>query len=145
MSFYVEFYADDEDRLDKLEAIVAALAEGKETDNWQDDAYWLDFFDEAARAHFWWPTKTEMEDWSRRWFATPVEQRHADPSLKTGWTFGSMIDAFYNGEYRLFPLRRLGEGIARIEYQPFGGPYGGNECMVTLIEAFCFQVTANEG
>ncbi len=112
MSFYVEFYADDEGRLDKLEAIVAALAEGKETDNWQDDAYWLDFFDEAARAHFWWPTKTEMEDWSQS-------------------TASSHFDVW-------------GEGVARIEYQPFGGPYGGNECMVTLIEAFGFRVTANE-
>lgn len=139
---YVEFHADDDGCFGKLEAVVAALAQAKEADHWRDDDYWLGFLDEAARAHFWWPTNSEREEWSRRWFAKPVERRTSDPSLETPWDFGSMIDAFRNGEYRLLGLRRLGDGVARIEYGPFAGPYGGNECMVALVEAFGFRATA---
>jgi hypothetical protein len=85
--------------------------------------------------------ESERADHLRRWFATPVETRFTDPSLETPWDFASMIDAFRNGDYRLIGLRRLRPAVARIEYEPFGDPYGGTGCMVALVEAYGFRVS----
>ncbi len=52
-----------------------------------------------------------------------------------------MIDACRNGDYRLIGLRQLRPAVARIEYEPFGTPYGGTACMVALVEAFGFRVS----
>ncbi len=138
---YVEFRATDEERFEKLRSAMAALVGAKESDEWRDDEYWLGFFDEAARGHFWWTTEAEAAEHSRRWLATPVEQRFTDPSLETPWDFGSMIDAFRNGDYLLLGIRTLSDGVTRIEFDPFGYPYGGMGCMVAIVEAFGFRVT----
>ncbi len=140
---YVEFRVSEEQRLEMLSAVVSALVDAKATGEWHDDEYWLGFFGEEARVHFWWPTEAELEEYSRRLLATPVEQRASDPSLDTPWDFGSMIDAFRNGDYRLLGLRVDGS-VARIEFEPFGWPYGGTDCMEALVEAFGFTVTARE-
>jgi len=140
-NFYVEFEIADEDRFRQLEAVVAGLAEAKRIDDFRDDEYWLRFFDTEARSHFWQPTEEEKQDWLRRWQSTPVEQRWSDPSLlELPWDFGSMIDAFKNGDYELLGCRRVSERVGRIEFEPFGWPYGGTGCMRALIEAFGYRV-----
>jgi hypothetical protein len=139
--FYVEFEIADEDRFRHLEAVVAALAEAKRIDDFGVDEYWLRFFDTEARSHFWQPTEEQKQDWLRRWQSTPLEQRSSDPSLvELPWDFGSMIDAFKNGDYELLGCRRVSERVGRIEFEPFGWPYGGAGCMRALIEAFGYRV-----
>lgn len=140
--FFVEFEIDDDERYRKLVAVVNAIRESKVSDHWHDDEYWLTFFDDAARSRFWWPTPTELEDWSRRWFSAPVPQRFSDPALKTPWDFGSMIDAFRNGDYEVVGCIQTGERTGRFVFEPFGHPYGGVGCMKALIESFGFRVVA---
>jgi hypothetical protein len=139
-NFYVEFDIASEEQLQRLADMVAALIAAKTTDDWRDDAYWLAFFDNDAKAHFWWPTDAELKDWERRWFSTPYEKRWSDPSLRTKWLFGSLIDAFRNGDYALLGCRRTPDGRARIEFDPYGNPYGGTECMRVLAESFGHRV-----
>ena len=57
-----------------------------------------------------------------------------------GWMFGSMIDAVSNGDFDLLDCRPVAPGIARIEFDPHGWPYGGKGCMKALIESFGFRV-----
>src|SRR5690242_3671206 len=92
--FFVEFEIANQGRYKLLVAAFEALREAKRTGDWRDDAHWLVFFDEEARSRFWWPTPQERQEHRRRWLATPVPQRFADPSLRHPWGFASMIDAF---------------------------------------------------
>lgn len=140
MSF-VEFTVGDEEAYARLGAVVGALAKAKADDDFRDDEFWRRLFNDEALARFWWPTEAERADWLRRWQATPVDKRMDDPSLVTPWDFGSMIDAFRNGEYDLMGLRRVRPDRARLEYEPHAYPYGGTGCMRALIEAFGFRVT----
>ena len=69
-----------------------------------------------------------------------MPQRWTDPALQTGWDFGSMFDAFRNGDYDLLDCRLIAPGRARIEFDPHGWPYGGKGCMKALAESFGFRV-----
>ena len=140
--FFIEFEVANEDRFRMVATVFDALRVAKQTDEWKDDDFWLAFFDQDARSHFWWPTAAEMEDWNRRWFSTPVPERFTDPSLMTPWTFGSMIDAFQNGDYDLLVCERKPERVARLSFDPHGWPYGGTGCMRALVESFGHRVTA---
>jgi hypothetical protein len=140
--FFVEFEIADEDRYDRLQRVVGALVAAKRADSFGEDSAWLEFFDPEARSHFWWPTEKEEQDWLRRWYSTPLDRRWTDPSLETPWRFEAMIDAFKNGDYELLSCRRVSERLGRIEFEPFGWPYGGTGCMRALIEAFGHRVTS---
>ena len=139
---YIEFRIKDASRFDFLCNVFQALREAKKTDNFQNDDYWLAFFDKEALSHFWWPTPAEVEEHNRLWFSTPVPQRFTDPALETPWDFGSMIDAFRNGYYELLQCTQVRAGVGRIEFMPYGHPYGGTDCMRALIESFQCEVTA---
>jgi hypothetical protein len=140
--FFIDFEIADDDRFRRLGAVFDALRAAKQSDDWQNDEYWLAFFDQEARSHFWWPTAAEMEDYNRRWFSTPVSQRSTDPSLITPWDFGSMIDAFRNGDYDLLECKRVSERVGRLTFDPNGWPYGGKDCMRALVEAFGNRISA---
>lgn len=101
----------------------------------------MPYFDSNALRHFWWPTPTELKDWERRYFTTPVPDRFTDPSLQHPWDFLSLFEAFKNGDYELHPIERLSDGEAALPFAPHGHPYGGTGCMSALIEAFEHRVT----
>jgi hypothetical protein len=138
----VEFEVVDDERFRSLVNVFEALRAAKSANEWKDDDYWLSFFDAESRATFWWPTPDELKDWSRRWFSTPVPQRFTDPSLVTPWEFGSMIEAFRNGDYDLRACERLTATTGQISFEPRGWPYGGTGCMRALVNAFGHHVTA---
>lgn len=141
--FYVEFEVGSEEGYRRLDAVVTALATAKRTDDFQDDPYWLAFFNEAERSGFWWPTEAELREWSQRWKAAPVDQRLSDPAFQPpAWDFGSMIDAFRNGGYELIGCERRSPQVGRLGFEPFGWPYGGTGSMRALIEAFGHRVIA---
>ena len=115
--FYVEFEIASVEQFRKLSDVFEALVAAKASDDWKNDE-WLAFFDETARKKFWWPTDAELKDWDQRWFSTPVETRWNDPSLRKGWLFGSLIDAFRNGDYALSGCRRTTDGRGRVNSTP---------------------------
>ncbi len=137
----VEFEYADPARFDLLVRLVEALATAKLRDDYAHDAFWEGFLDERARRAFWWPTPEELADWERRWLATPVHQRWSDPSLKTPWVYGSVIEAVKDGEYRLDGVVRCGDNLAAIEFEPKAHPFGGCGWMHAVIEAFGGSVT----
>ena len=136
---YMEFQVADEERYANLVSVIDALKAEKQSGSLRPDPKWLAYFNDKARAHFWWPSPAEAEEHSRRWFATPLPERWTDESLKTPWDFDSLIDAFGNGEYDLLGIRRMGQ-VARLEFEPQAFPYGGTGCMQAIIEAFDFEV-----
>ena len=106
-----------------------------------DDESWRMYFDDDALSHFWNPTPEELADWTRRWQATPVEKRFTDPSLETPWDFGSMIEAFHNGECNFLRVTRISENAGALQFEALAFPYGGTGCMRALVECFGGIVT----
>ena len=141
---YVEFAYSDERQLESITQVFEALREAKRSGEFRDDAYWLEFFPDSARSTFWWPTPRELDAWKERWFSTPTPQRWSEPSLKTPWIFGSMIEAFENGEYELLRCRRVEAGVARLEFDVHAYPFGGTRCMHALIAAFGGQIRGED-
>lgn len=142
---YLEFQLPEPARLERLLRVFERLKQAKQQDLWPNVSSWLDLFDEAANATFWWPTTEELDAWQRKWFSTPVEDRLADPALQTPWCFDSMIGAFEDGDYDLVDCRAVGAGLGRFEFDPHGWPFGGTGCMRALIEAFGGRVIAECG
>jgi len=136
----VTFEIADAERFQRLVELVGALAAAKAADDFRDHAYWESFLDDRSRAAFWWPTEAEAREWQERWFATPVEKRWSDPSLRTLWMFGSLVDAVRHGEFEQLRCRRTSGGGA-IEFVPTASPFGGTDWMRALIEAFGGEVT----
>jgi hypothetical protein len=141
---FVEFQANDRKQFDTLCRVFNEIKKDKDSDSWRNDEDWLSFFDNEALSHFWCPTQEEAAEHFRRWFATPVEQRWTDPSLETPWDFESMFDAFKNGEYQLIACRMISADRARLEFDPFGYPYGGTGCIKALVESFGFAIVAED-
>jgi hypothetical protein len=140
---YVELAVSpqEEARFALLLAVTEELRRDKDAEAIDAESpKWRNFFDERALAHFWWPTDEERAEWTRRWFATPVETRFTDPALEHPWDFESLVDAFANGEYQLLGLRRVDPTRARFELDPYAFPYGGLGCVIALIEAFDLRV-----
>lgn len=141
--FYVEFAVASDQGYQRLDAVVAALAVAKRTDDFKDDAHWLPYFNSEERSRFWWTTEAELREWSQRWEAAPVDRRLSDPAFQPpAWDFGSMIDAFRNGDYDLLGCQLRSPQVGRLEFEPFGRPLGGKGCMRALIEAFGHRVIA---
>jgi hypothetical protein len=136
---YIEFEFSDKERFMMLVKMFNALNEAKRAHSFPNDDFWLSFLDEQARAFFWWPTERELQEWIKRWQATPVSQRFTD-STQLRWTFGSMLDAFQNGEYELVACTLVSNGVGRLEFEPLAWPYGGTGCIQALVEAFGCRV-----
>jgi hypothetical protein len=142
---FVEFVVSDTTRFNALCTAFAAIQHDKRADSWRDDEDWLAVFDDAALAHFWWPTVEEREARRKRWEAAPVSERLNDPSFEPpSWDFLSMIAAFKNGEYDLVACRLVEQGRARLEFDPDAFPYGGTDCFHMLVRAFGFQVMGED-
>jgi hypothetical protein len=141
---FIEFEVNDAERFGQLQAVFAALQQAKRSGHFPEDDFWLRFFDDAARAYFWWPTDEEYDVWLRRWYATPLPQRSSDPSLQTGWLFEAMIDGFREGEFDLVDCRYVDGDRARIEFEHYAWPHAVIGCPKPLVECFGFKVTAEE-
>jgi hypothetical protein len=139
--FKVRFVPISDERLNALIKAYDRIRERKTKNVWPENKEdWMRHFDANALSHFWWPTKTELEAWKEKYFATPWEKRIADPSLQHPWDFMSLFEAFKNGDYALLSIVRLTETEAALPFEPSAHPYGGTGCMRALIEAFDHRV-----
>jgi hypothetical protein len=134
---YVKFLAQPSG-LSSVRRVVDAFMEEAAGSSSRTDEQWMSFFDQEALAHFWWPTESELQEWSRQWFDTHQSKRHLIPP--TRWDFGSLIDAVRNNEWDLTGVRSLDDQTALIEFTSHSYPFGGTECLVTLVESFGNQV-----
>ena len=137
---FIEFRVNSHGCFQRLRDVFVALQQSKTSGDWQNEEYWLAYFNDEERATFWWPSERELMEWEQRWFSTPLPDRWSDPTLKTPWIFRSMIDAFKNSEYELKDCRIVTGDIARLEFVPYSHPYGGTGCMEALIHAFGFSI-----
>ncbi|MDP9317386.1 MAG: YlbF family regulator [Chloroflexota bacterium] len=133
MSLYIEFAVQNTERFAALQAAFNRIKADKDAARFVDDIEYLQFFDEQARAYFGWFTEEENAAWLAQWDATPVETRWTDESLKRPWSFGSMIDAFRDGEYELLECQMIAPGIARLTFSAWAFPYGGTGPMQALL------------
>lgn len=136
---YIQMKLIRPERLDALNRFVTKLKEAKLSESFPSDREWKQCVDEQMGSYFSDHTPEEMQEWSREWEATPVEQRLQDPSLHPHWDFGSFLDALNNGEFIILELQ-VGTDDARLSFEPLAYPYGGCSCLVALAEAFGQEV-----
>ncbi len=140
MSEYIEFKVYDSASFKSLQNAFQKIKADKDIDSFENEETYLKFFDEQAKLYFGWYSEKEIKDWERKWFSTPVETRWNNPSLKMKWIFGSMIECFKDGEYKLLSCEMVSEKKARLNFKPLSYPYGGTGCMQALIESFGFEI-----
>jgi len=133
---HIAFVVPNEERFHALHRAFQSLAEAKRSDAWHDDGYWEQQFDPQSLGYFWNPTPEEVEAAVARW--------RDNPKTPLRWLFGSMIDAFRNGDYELLSCTFEAPNRGRLEFSPNGHPSGGTGCMVALLEAFgCTNITTH--
>src|SRR5947209_5872338 len=107
-SFFVEFEVNNKERFADLCRTFAELKKDKEAEKFRDENEWVEYFDDAALSHFWWPSPEELEAYQKRWDEAPVDIRLSDESYwPPSWDFLSMIVAFQNGEYDLLDCKMV--------------------------------------
>jgi len=139
MPFVIEFTAADEVCFDRLRRVFASLKHDKDSGEFRPDDQWPDLFDREALDCFNFWTDEERARWLPGIPDFELSHKAGRPRLE--WDFFSMIEAFKNIDCQLVDCRRTDNGQARLEYEPGGGPYGGSDCMVALIQCFGFVVT----
>ena len=133
---YVEFSFSRIERFNKISTVFNSIKEAKITNDFRDDNYWLELFDEESRKNFWWPTEQEVQEWELKW-----KLSNHDPDTVSGWTFGSMILAFEDGEYELVSCSQKDANKGRMDINTYSWPFGGLGCFEMLIQAFGGEVT----
>lgn len=140
---YVEFVPKDAESLRRTDALFQAIGAAKESGMRPEDAVLTGYLNDEERACFWNPSPDEEREWNAHWSSTPVDVRLSPDMVTPGWHFGSMLDAFWNGEYELVAIQEE-NGRHYLTFDPFAYPYGGTGCMVALLECFGHTVTGIE-
>jgi hypothetical protein len=137
---HVTFGVASADALTALTAVLVEIKREKAEGTLRSGEKWRSYFTEEQLQTFWWPSEEELVVWQREWQATPVPDRFTEPKLRTRWDFDSMFEAIQNGEYDLIGLRRMEDGLVRLEFDPQACPFGGTESLQALVEAFGHKV-----
>lgn len=146
---FIEFKIEDLSRFHALQMAFEACKHDKEAGALRDIDDWLEFFDDQALSHFWWPAAEERDesDMRREQMQVGLVTRQLDePALDGPWEFEGMIDALENGEYDLIACLMLTEDRGRLEFRPHAWPYGGTGSLKMLLTAFdCRPVAEDAG
>lgn len=144
-TLYFEFIVDYTHRFIMLKKLFYALKDAKNNKTLDcENPNWLDYFDEEAFSHFWWPSEKELKDYWELYYSIPTPQRFTDERLKTGWGFESMLYAIETGEYEFLTCELISDNIGRLEFDTWSWPYGSSDAIRTLIESFGFKITNEE-
>ena len=126
-SCYVEFEIGNDERFQALARVFDEIRKDKARGWFRDVEGWTVLFDDRALSHFRKPADNETEAWH-----------------KHSWSLDSCLDAIANSDCEWVTLTRIGGMVGRLEFEPFGFPYGGTECMHALIEAFDHRVVGGK-
>lgn len=142
-SCHVEFESKDEASLRRLTEFFAMVKAAKQSEAPVDEAHLLGYLTEDERSYFWDPTPEEMAQWNEHWFSTPLPMRHSAAMVLPQWELGSLLDAFWNGDYELVGVIQEGQRHF-VAFNPHGYPYGGTGSFVALVECFGHRVVGVE-
>jgi len=137
---YIKFEVVSEIKLKRLMKIVSELSKRKQSDDWQDEPHWREFFDRDELQYFTVLSERQWQEWNEFWFTTPIKVRHSSEMPTPGWDFGSMIDAIYHGDYELINVKVVKDREALLEILPRGWPYGGLNPLKALVRCFGHKI-----
>jgi hypothetical protein len=140
---YVEFNPKDSISLRRSIDFFELIKSSKNQDEPPDEAQLANFLSDAEQSYFWNPTPQEQAAWSKEWFSTPIPIRHSPQMLLPEWQFGSMLEAFWQGDYALGSIQDNARQYV-LTFSPNGYPFGGTGCMVAMLESFGHEVTGIE-
>ncbi|MGC0097669.1 hypothetical protein HI806_01905 [Ralstonia solanacearum] len=135
----VVFESNGERALQRLTEFFDLVKAAKDSDEPADESKLSAYLTEGERSYFSNLTAEEAAEWNEYWFSTPLPKRHSPEMPTPQWDFGSMLDAFWNGDYDLVAIRAQ-ETRHALEFNPHGYPYGGTGSLVALVECFGHRV-----
>jgi len=143
LSQYIQFEVDSADRFAQFLALFDHLRADQNGEGLQSDSsVYLARLDDAARAHYWFPTEADRKQWDEQWKATPVDQRWNDPSLKRPREFDSVIRGMKSTEIQLERCAMVDERTARLEYVERSHSADAADINITLlVESYGFSIT----
>jgi len=140
---YVDFHVTSPQRFEQLLAFFRRLRTDQRGDGISsNESVYLEYFDEDARRHFWFPTEAERRDWERRWNATPPEKRWNNPDLQHPREFDSVIRGTKNSKIEYLRCDMVDDATARFEYEDAGEYVNRADInVIEIVEAFGFTIT----
>ena len=154
--FHIDFEAPNPKRFDRLKRIFCELKRLKdeciESENSTDaskdadDMDWQSFLGDEEIAWFsdvFDFSSAEGRTWRKLWDMTAPTVRLSHPLFNTpgNWTLEGAVDSILCCDYQLIELVRRENGQGTLSYDPWGGPFGGSESLVALLEGFGCEVT----
>ena len=144
--FYIEFSYKDNNTFRRINNLINYVRREKKAERLNgDDINVMDFYTNEELEYFWWPTDAENKEFWEKYYSIPKEQWECDIGLKINWDLESVLDAISNGEYEILGCRIIKANVARIYFDPWAYPYGGNSALVELIKPFTIKIIKIEG
>lgn len=154
-NFYIEFKITDKERFENLLIFFDKLKEIKNLINSDENEIdpinhfdWLDLLDEKSLKWFensFDFNSSEGKIYNQLWELTDHTLRIQHPFFITpgNWDLETLLDSIFNGDYELVEIVVKKEKIAELKYYPYGAPFGGTECLVSLLECFGQEVISD--
>jgi hypothetical protein len=123
---YIEFDFSEDKNFSDLLSVFEKVKAAKNNDQPQEESYWLNSFPDYSLKNFIFSETDKKPDFE----TTKKEDEFA-------WHFYSLIDLLqtnYDIEYK--ECIKLNTNKGRLEYYPWGYPYGGMEGLITLVKSF---------
>ncbi|MDO3620780.1 hypothetical protein Q3O98_06695 [Ralstonia pseudosolanacearum] len=137
----VVFESNGERALQRLTEFFDLVKAAKDSDEPADESKLSAYLTEGERSYFSNLTAEEAAEWNEYWFSTPLPKRHSPEMPTPQWDFGSMLDAFWNGDYDLVAIRAQ-ETRHALEFNPHGYPYGGTAVLLHWLSVLAIESSA---
>lgn len=133
---YIEFDFSDDKNFNDLLSVFGKVKAAKNNQQPQEDSYWLKSFPGYALKHFNFAETDEQPAFD----TVPDDDEFA-------WHFYSLTELLqldYDIEYK--ECFKLGSNKGRLEYYPWGYPYGGMSGMIAFVRSFdCRPTLIDDG
>lgn len=136
---YVKFRIAAHDRFQMLKTVFYRLKADKllEAIEGNEEQY-VTYFDDDAKGYFWWAKRETIDQCVRRRMTRPL--KWAELNEYGPWDFGSMIEAFQNGDYVFVDCKPLDQNTGIVEIDSQAYPYGGIGALEALVECFGHKI-----
>lgn len=139
-AFGVRFAVRDLARFEMLACLLHEIKHDKESGIFRDPAAWLSLIPDDIRAAFDWSTDKECAVWNPIRNIAPVYVPEPSQQIGKRWCFDRVFESIEEGDYDLLGCVMVSDGLAELQIDPRGYPYGGVGPLIALVEAFGFVV-----
>jgi hypothetical protein len=121
----IRFAVNDAQRFEALHSIFRKLKHSKGTGEFPDPEHWTRLVPDDVKGQFSWPTSEERNHWLSVRDSTSIAIPEPSQQLGSTWDFYRVFESVEEGDYDLLSCEMTGHGVAEMQIDPHGYPYGG--------------------